>query len=182
MPTLYVLKCENNKYYIGKTNSPTTDRIESHFAKQGSAWTKLHKPEYVVEVLHDADAFDEDKYTKIYMAKYGIENVRGGSYSQVILEDYKIKALNDEFSTVTDVCFRCKRPGHFIKDCYASSMVDGTPISSSHDHRWYTPPSSFHTTSFETNPSLHTSPDAHYYKLGDQESSQCCCPLLLHYF
>ena len=116
------------------------------------------------------------------MAKYGIENVRGGNYSQIILDDYKIKALNDEFSTVTNVCFRCKRAGHFIKDCYATTMADGTPISSStRDGVWYTPPSSFHAASVENTPNTPIT-SHHYYKLGDPESSQCCCPLLLHYF
>jgi predicted GIY-YIG superfamily endonuclease len=178
MPTLYVLKCKSNKYYIGKTNNNVSERIESHFAKQGSAWTKMYPPEHVIEVINNVDAFDEDKYTKIYMHKYGIDNVRGGSYSQITLEDYKIKALNDEFSTITNVCFKCKRTGHFIKDCYAT----GTPISSStRDDVWYTPHSSFHTTSVDN---MHRMQDAshHYYKFDDQESSQCCCPLLLHYF
>lgn len=38
--TIYVLKCEKNKYYIGKTNRPLYNRICEHFSNYGSQWTK----------------------------------------------------------------------------------------------------------------------------------------------
>ena len=36
---IYILELEEGKYYVGKTEDPTY-RIESHFASNGSAWTK----------------------------------------------------------------------------------------------------------------------------------------------
>jgi hypothetical protein len=39
------------------------------------------------------DKFDEDKYVFKYMEKYGIENVRGGCFSQVVLPEDKIKMI-----------------------------------------------------------------------------------------
>jgi predicted GIY-YIG superfamily endonuclease len=64
--------CEKGRYYIGKTERPLRNRVEEHFDKYGgSEWTRQYKPIKVVEVIRDADAFDEDKYTKIYMKKHG---------------------------------------------------------------------------------------------------------------
>jgi hypothetical protein len=128
MPTIYVLKCERNKYYIGKTSRPLQIRAKEHFTNQGSEWTRLYKPIEVIEKIDDADDFDEDKYTKIYMNKYGIDNVRGGSYTQLILQDHVIENLQKELCSANNACFRCNREGHFANNCYAKTMANGTPI------------------------------------------------------
>jgi hypothetical protein len=84
MVYIYTLKLKQNKYYVGKTSNPNF-RIESHFNSEGSEWTKMYKPEKLLEII-DGDDYDEDKYTKMYMDKYGIDNVRGGSYTSIILD------------------------------------------------------------------------------------------------
>ena len=35
----------------------------------------------IIEVIPDCDLYDEDKYTRKYMDTFGIDNVRGGSYT-----------------------------------------------------------------------------------------------------
>lgn len=130
MSTLYVLLCEEDNYYVGKTYRPITIRIEEHFSTNGSVWTKKYKPLSVVEIISNADEFDEDKYTKKYMKMYGIQKVRGGSYTQLKLPDYSITALEHELCTASDLCFRCNRAGHFANKCYAKSKADGSPIVS----------------------------------------------------
>ncbi len=89
MVYIYVLKCQQNKYYVGKTNNPNV-RLESHGTTEGSAWTKKYKPIKVMELIKNCDDYDEDKYTKMYMDKYGIENVRGGSFVSIKLDDSTI--------------------------------------------------------------------------------------------
>jgi hypothetical protein len=69
---IYILKLENNKYYIGRTNNPKF-RIENHFNNKGSYWTKKYKPINVIEVINNCDEYDEDKYTIKYMNLYGID-------------------------------------------------------------------------------------------------------------
>ncbi len=39
MVYIYILKLENNKYYVGKTTNPEF-RVNSHFKNEGSSWTK----------------------------------------------------------------------------------------------------------------------------------------------
>ena len=112
---IYVLECEGGKYYIGKTNNPEF-RIENHFEGHGSEWTKHYKPIKILEII-PGDDFDEDKYTKIYMSKYGIENVRGGVYCQLTLSDTEINMLRKEILGNQNKCYGCGESGHFIRDC-----------------------------------------------------------------
>ena len=37
---VYVLKLEDDRYYVGESISPDT-RIQNHFKGKGSAWTRL---------------------------------------------------------------------------------------------------------------------------------------------
>lgn len=123
MPTIYVLLCSGNRYYIGKTDRPIEERIEEHFSRNGSEWTRKYKPLKVLRVVHNADDFDEDKYTKQYMKKYGIDRVRGGTYSQIHLPECSIKSLERELCNASDLCYRCNRPGHFANQCYAITQA-----------------------------------------------------------
>jgi len=61
MVNIYVLLLEDNKYYIGKTNNPSF-RLVQHFNSNGSAWTKLHKPIKILQIIPNCDDFDEDKF------------------------------------------------------------------------------------------------------------------------
>jgi predicted GIY-YIG superfamily endonuclease len=126
--TIYVLLCEKNRYYVGKTNRPINTRIEEHFSQYGSEWTCLYKPIKVIEIITNADDMDEDKYTKIYMKKYGIDNVRGGTYSRVNLPEHQVMTLQEENCTAENACFRCGRKNHFVSQCYARTDIHGQDI------------------------------------------------------
>lgn len=115
--TLYVLKLEHDKYYVGTTKKPITDRYGEHCRGQGSTWTKYHKPVEVIEIKNNVDSFDEDKYTKMYMKKYGLDNVRGGTYCHLVLSDDQVKVLNLELCTANNTCFKCGKSGHFANAC-----------------------------------------------------------------
>lgn len=113
---IYVLQLENKKYYIGKTNKNVNTRFQEHL-KNPVAWTKIYKPIKIIETFLCQNEFDEDNTTKKYMKKYGLENVRGGSYTQIKLESYQIQCLEKEFQSSNDQCFKCSKVGHFAKDC-----------------------------------------------------------------
>ena len=116
MVFIYILELNNNKYYVGKTDLPEI-RLDAHFDNNGSAWTKKYKPQAIVEIIPDCSEFDEDKYTKIYMKKFGIDNVRGGSYSQIILNKDQLINIRRELVSSMDECFRCGLKGHFVRYC-----------------------------------------------------------------
>jgi len=116
MVYIYILELEQGKYYIGKTNDPDI-RLNDHFNSNGSVWTKKYKPIKVIAKIADCDNYDEDKYTKKYMDIYGIDNVRGGSWVTLVLDESTIKHLKISSTATNDRCLGCDSNGHFIKNC-----------------------------------------------------------------
>ena len=131
MSTVYILKLINDKYYVGITNKSVQERFNEHINGRGSEWTKKYKPIEIVESIKNADPFDEDKYTKKYMSQYGIDNVRGGSYTTIELFDYQIMSLEKELCTIQNKCFKCFQYGHYAK--YCREIKIGTPTNSTVD-------------------------------------------------
>jgi predicted GIY-YIG superfamily endonuclease len=132
MEQIYILKLRGGKYYIGKTRN-IERRWEEHITGRGTGWTKKHIPISLIKTIKSTSQFDEDKYVKEYIAKYGIENVRGGTYSNVVLDANSIAILEKEIRHSKNLCTRCGRDSHYIKDCYAKTDVDGALIVVSKD-------------------------------------------------
>lgn len=120
MVYIYVLKLEHSKYYVGKTDNPYF-RLSNHFNSSGSEWTKLYKPIKVLEVKTECDDYDEDKVTLQYMDAYGINNVRGGSFVSVKLDESYIKTLKLMNKGTNDKCFKCGMKGHFANNCLTTN-------------------------------------------------------------
>lgn len=129
---IYILKLENNKYYIGKSKK-FENRIEKHFNGFASSWTKKYKPISIEKIIPNVSIFDEDRYTKEYMAKYGIDNVRGGSYVKIELDDDQIDMISNEIRMAQNLCVRCGRNNHFIKNCYAKIDISGNKIEEEYE-------------------------------------------------
>ena len=54
------------------------------------------------------------------MEKHGIENVRGGSFSQIELSEAQQKVIQEMLRGSTDKCFHCGSTQHFVSQCYQS--------------------------------------------------------------
>lgn len=113
---IYVLKLEDNKYYVGKSANPEKRFLE-HLNGYGSTWTKLYEPISIEKIIPNASDFDEDKNVKEYMSIYGIDNVRGGTYVQEVLDDNVKMVLQKEIWASKNLCVNCGSKTHFIKDC-----------------------------------------------------------------
>lgn len=138
MTNIYILRLEGGKYYVGKSED-VINRYQQHMNGSGSSWTRKYKPISLEKTIENASPFDEDKITKEYMSKYGIDNVRGGSYVEITLSEFQNETLKTEIWAAKDLCTQCGRAGHFVKDCYAKTDVSGREITfedSSEDDEW----------------------------------------------
>ena len=50
MVTIYILKCEDDKYYVGKIASNVWKRIKQHFDGKGAKWTQKYKPVDILDI------------------------------------------------------------------------------------------------------------------------------------
>lgn len=114
---LYILKLESDKYYVGTTNK-ISNRIEDHISDIGSEWTKKYKFIEVVNVFEIDDLYDENKHTLKMMSKYGIDNVRGGSFTTIDLNDTQKKLITEMIYGAENKCFNCGSKDHFAKKCH----------------------------------------------------------------
>lgn len=123
---IYVLKLKNKKYYVGRTKD-LDKRIEEHKNGEGSEWTNKYKFVKILEKF-EGDVYDEDKYTIKYMDKYGIDNVRGGTFSNIDLSYDDFIYINKMLANAKDKCLRCYRDNHFISNCFANSDIYGNEL------------------------------------------------------
>ena len=78
---IYILKLQNEKYYIGLTTN-VERRLEEHCNNIGSGWTIKYKPVSIMEIITPGDKNLEKEKTIEYMKKYGYQNVRGAGWTQ----------------------------------------------------------------------------------------------------
>lgn len=82
---LYILKLEDDKWYVGITSKTPEERFQEHVLKvRGAYWTMKHKP-IEIELTEDLGVVSkkfaeqyENKVTRMLMKERGLNNVRGG--------------------------------------------------------------------------------------------------------
>ena len=57
------------------------------------------------------------------MNQYGIDNVRGGSFCQIILSEANIITIKQMLNGMNDNCFKCGSIEHFAKDCRVNNIL-----------------------------------------------------------
>lgn len=138
MVNIYVLKLEDEKYYVGKTNH-TFQRFNQHATGSGAKWTKKH-PVVDLHAFHpNMKDSDENKLTIQMMQNYGVRNVRGGSWTKVDMTEREIRALDNKVSLRKKkrsqrrksgmFCTRCGRTSHNFASCYARFHADGSVLT-----------------------------------------------------
>jgi hypothetical protein len=120
MVLVYALYLENERYYIGSIHY--AEKSLSNWdmlcnLKDGGDWIVLNRPLKVVECIPESDGFVQDKVTLMYMHRYGIENVRGGSFSNFVLDPSQIQTAKRMIRHANNQCYTCGRKDHHQKEC-----------------------------------------------------------------
>jgi predicted GIY-YIG superfamily endonuclease len=115
---LYVLKLQEDKYYVG-ISIDIKKRMKEHESRlgRGSEWTRKYP---IVEKLYHRpliNEFEEDQEVKKLMAEYGIDNVRGGTYSMINIRPEQYNLLQREIWHAKGLCTTCGSSNHFSKNC-----------------------------------------------------------------
>lgn len=86
---VYALLLQDGRIYVGQTDN-IYQRLLDHFAmtKFAAQWVRLHGPPVrVLEILVDVDKDAENYLTLSYIAKFGADSVRGGSWHSVFTRE-----------------------------------------------------------------------------------------------
>ena len=134
MVNIYVLKLEKDKYYVGKTNN-TFQRLNQHNTGKGAKWTKKYPPIDILYWHSDMSDIDENKITIQMMREFGVNNVRGGSWTKVDMSKAELEKLNSRVKNLSrntekqkKKCIRCGRNSHDVSTCYARFHLNGKPL------------------------------------------------------
>jgi len=134
--TVYRLKCEQDKWYVGHTEN-LNNRLNKHMTGGASMWTDTYRPINPSPFSTEPGTKrDENRITLELMREYGWKNVAGGLWSQVIMpnppKEYQrlmngenIDNILDDCEFYNDRCFRCKRTSHYFKKCVATTDIYG---------------------------------------------------------
>ena len=93
---VYVIECTDSKFFVIRSTLKPNTILKEKLC----AFTDKYPSLSIHEVFQSSDPLDEDIITKKQMMKFGIDNVRGGSYSSIDLEDWQVKSLNNEFERI----------------------------------------------------------------------------------
>lgn len=94
---VYVIRCEQGRFYVGSCGERRLDqRFAEHLAGTGCAFTAAFPPLEMVEVQPAVrGVYDEDVKVMDCMKVYGIDNVRGGTFSRMTLPVHQLQTIDE---------------------------------------------------------------------------------------
>jgi len=138
--TVYVLRCKQNKLYVGHTMD-LENRLNVHImgGDRCPVWTRTYHPIDPIPFSAELGTKrDENRKTLQLMLEYGWENIARGQWCQknmLIPPEFLRLANGENLDTIlddcefyNDMCYRCRRTSHFWIDCHATIDIDGNVL------------------------------------------------------
>ena len=123
MWTVYCLKLQENKYYVGRTREI---HVEIKDFDREIDWLKRYRPVSVLYTKNNCTLLDEKIIVENEMKKHGIINVRGGNYSSLILSDEDINIIRKKILSqafIRPSCTTCGKVGHYCTECIEYEQI-----------------------------------------------------------
>lgn len=95
--SIFLLELQHGKFYAGSHSDPEK-AMEECREGLGPVWTRIHRPVRLREVIRIAPVGDLDHHVRKWMLQYGVDNVRGGSWTDVRLSDKDRQMLCGELT------------------------------------------------------------------------------------
>ena len=112
---IYVSKSENGKYFIGELiKSDMKNSLCCH--NKNTHWQYIHKCDKNIETIDKMYLQHISTLTIEYMARYGIDNVRGGILHLSDISESDMKILKDIEESSEDFCHGCPVK-HVLQKC-----------------------------------------------------------------
>lgn len=92
---MYFISLEEEKMFLHTDFKCDYDEIMEN-CKNNFEFVKLYEPRKVIFVMEINDLYDVDKYVKMFMHMFGVNETRGGSYTKINLDDFLIKSIEYE--------------------------------------------------------------------------------------
>jgi len=99
--TLYFIGLEGNKMFLYTSYEKPDDQIMKDCAILYE-YARVYTPRSIVFRIRGVDFFDVDKFVKMFMQMFGVDDTRGGSYVDVELPEFQKQALEIELFTATE--------------------------------------------------------------------------------
>lgn len=103
---IHVISQYNSKYFVTLTKEADAAVVLSNMEKElGTMWTIRNSPHRVKNSYPDMDEWDIEDMVLLAMSKYGVENVRGGSYNnemlsldEITIAERNVKAIKTKYA------------------------------------------------------------------------------------
>jgi len=92
---MYFVSLEEDKMFL-YTDFKEDDATILTKSAEKFAYMQTYKPCKIVFTMEIVDFYDVDKYVKKFMHQFGVDNVRGGSYVDITLDDKTIDFIEKE--------------------------------------------------------------------------------------
>ncbi len=133
----YVTECENNILFVDIYYSDKILQIhETEPIKRNiiNNWENIkYKPIRIIYFNYDSHNTNINELVKINMRKYGINNVRGGDYTNLELSQKQIDKLNFELLGY-DYCINCRKCHRDSEDCLGKNIDTSTFLQDCNDY------------------------------------------------
>ena len=123
---LYVLVCEDKKYYVGVTEQHPDQRFQNHIEgtvqSKSAKWCMKYKPigfRYAPRKIESEKKASEEEFLETIrtMHLFGVDNVRGAQYCEINLKPQTRLEIQRHIDQFNFQCFNCHSPGHYSINC-----------------------------------------------------------------